>query len=229
MTDGLSISATGVQAAVARFDLLANNIANLTTPGFKTARLDQISLRSGGTAVTGPTIQFSQGPIELTEGGFALAIQGDGFLQLDTPDGPRFTRAGDFRVDASGNLVDPRGILVSPPVQIPSQAESVFVTRDGRVLAILADGSVAMVGQIQTFSIANPGGLLAGGNDLFAAPEPPALLGTSDLVFGALEASTVDLAGEGIDAFLNRALLRANVQALQVQDQTQGALIDILG
>lgn len=232
MTDGLRISATGIQAAVTRLDVVSNNLANLTTPGFKPSRVDQISLRGGGTAVSATRLNFSEGAIELNDEGFALAIRGQGFFQLDSPAGLRFTRSGSFHLDAAGNLVNALGLLLSPRVQVPTEAQSIVVTGDGRVLALFGDGTVSQVGQIQTFSFADPGALLAEEGNLFA-PGPasgvPELLPSDEVVFGALESSTTDLAGESLSSFLTRAAFEANVAALNVQEDTEGSLLDILG
>lgn len=230
MLEGISLS--GVQAGLARLDVAAHNIANLVTPGFKASRLDQVTVRGGGTAVGGRTTFFSQGPVELTEAGFALAIQGDGFFALETPEGPRFTRGGDFRVDAAGNLVTAQGLPVTPPIQVPSGAESILVTRDGRVLLLFGDGTVRQIGRMDLATFLNPGGLLQEGGTLFAptAASGPALPGAAGVIlFGALEGSNTDLAGETIEAALAQADVRANLAALRIQDETLGELLDILG
>lgn len=230
MLEGISL--TGIQAGLARFDVLADNIANVVTPGFKSSRLDQVTLRGGGTAIAGRQLLVSQGPLELSEEDFALAIQGEGFFQLDTPAGPRFTRAGDFRVDAAGNLVTAQGLPVTPPVRVPTEATSILVTPDGRVLALFADGSTAQVGQVDLASFSNPGGLLQEGGNLFAATPasgPPNPGAPGEILSGALEGSNTDLGIESLQAAFARADVRANLAALRVEDRTLGELIDILG
>lgn len=232
MTDALAISATGLQAAVTRLDVVANNIANATTTGFKPSRVDQVSLKGGGVSVAGVRIAFSSGPLRRTDAGFALALQGDGFLQLDSPEGLRFTRSGGFHLDAVGNLVSDQGLPLSPPVQVPDSVESILVTGDGRVLAIFGDGAISQVGQVQTVSFANPGGLLAEAGSLFAqgpASGPPELIPADQVLFGALEDSTTDLGVESLDAFLGAAAFRANAAVIKVEDRAEGALLDILG
>ena len=227
-----AVSLTGIQAGVARMDVVANTLTNLVTPGFKSARLDQITLQGGGTAVAGRTLDFSQGPVELDGGAFALAIQGDGFFQVDTPLGPRFTRDGGFRVDGSGTLVTADGLPVSPAVHVPPDAQSILVTRGGQVLVLFGDGTFQQVGQVGLSSFANPGGLAQEEGNLFAptpASGPPRPGSVAEILSGALEGSNSDLAGEGIDAFFARVAVLANLEAQRVQDETVGELIDVLG
>jgi len=227
-----AISLTGVQAGVARLDVVAHAIANLQTPGFKAPGTDQVTLSGGGTAVADSRINFSQGPASLSEEGFSLAIHGEGFFQIDTPRGFRFTRDGAFRLDASGNLVTADGFPVTPAVQIPSDAISFLVTRGGQVLALFGDGSFQQVGQVTLASFPNPGGLLQEGGNLFAptgASGPPRSGDPAEILFGALEASNADLAGQSIEAFFARAAVQADLVALVTQDEMLGELLDILG
>jgi len=227
-----AISLTGVQAGLARFDVAAHNVANLLTPGFKASRLDQVTLRGGGTALSGRTVDFSSGPLELTEEGFALAIQGGGFFQVESPRGARFTRDGAFRVDAAGNLVTSDGLPVTPSVRIPGEAVSILVTRDGQVLALFGDGTFQQVGQVGIADFSNPGGLLQEEGNLFAATAasgPPLPGAAGGILFGALEGSNAGLVAESIDAAFAQASVRANLSALQAEDEILGELLDILG
>lgn len=227
-----AISLTGVQAGLARFDIVAHNIANRLTPGFKASRLDPVTLRGGGTAVAGRTVDFSPGPLELSGEGVALSIQGDGFFQVVTPRGLRFTRDGGFRVDAAGNLVTSDGLPVTPAVQIPVEAVSILVTRNGQVLALFGNGTFQQVGQVGLAGFPNPGGLLQEEDNLFAATAasgPPLPGAPGEILFGALEGSNANLTEEGIDGAFARASVRANLFALRAEDEILGELLDILG
>ena len=229
MSDSLTVSA--VQAGFARLDVVANNVANLVTPGFKPTRTDQVALRAGGVQAGGRVL-FSQGPPQTAEEGFALAIQGDGFFQVETSRGARFTRGGDFQVDAFGTLVTGEGFPILPSIQIPAQAVSILVTRGGQVLALFNDGSFEQVGQVALSVFANPGGLIQEGRTLFApsaASGPPQPGSTADILFGSLEGSSTDLAGQSVDSVFLEAAVRANLAAHKVEEETTGALLDILG
>ncbi len=227
-----AISLTGVQAGVARLEVVANTPANLSRPGFASERLDQVALRGGGTSVAGRSFAFSRGPVELGGEGFVLEIRGDGFFQLDTPRGFRFTRDGGFRVDASGTLVTTDGLPVTPAVQVPSDARSILVTRSGQVLALFSDGTFRQVGQVGLSTFPNPGGLEQEGGNLFAATDasgPPQPGSAAEILSRAFEASPSGLPEDGLEAFFARAGARANMSALRTQDSLIGELLDILG
>jgi flagellar basal-body rod protein FlgG len=228
VTDGLTIAASGIQVAATRLDLVANNVANLTTPGFTPSAVDQVTLEGGGTAVGGIGLQGSPASLLLTP----VGLQGNAFFQVDTPQGPRFTPSGWFTIDAAGNLFSIGGLPLSPPINFPLDAESILVMRDGRVLAVFADGSSTQVGQIQTFSFPNPGGLAKQGENLLvptpaSGPAEPVPVG--QVVFQGGTPSGTDLARESVTANESGAAVQANVVALQVQDKTRGSLLDILG
>lgn len=231
MTDGLTISASGIQVAATRLDLVANNVANVTTPGFTPSAVDQVTLQGGGTAV-GSILQGSPDPVLLTPVGLAPGLEGNAFLQVTTPQGPRFTSSGWFHIDAAGNLFSIGGLPLSPPINFPLEAESIMVMRDGRVMAVFADGSSTQVGQVQTFSFPNPAALAKEGGNLLV-PTPASgkaeALPAGHVVFEAGTPSGTDLAREGVTANESGAALQANVVAFQVQDRTRGSLLDILG
>jgi flagellar basal-body rod protein FlgG len=222
--DGVSISVRGIQAAATSGDRVANDVANLTTPGFRPSG-------AGPGAPAGIRLPFVPAPVLLTPDGFSLEIRGNAFFRVSTPRGPRFTASGWFHIDAAGNLVTIGGLPLSPPINFPLDAESLLVMRDGRVMAVFADGSETQVGQLQTFSFPNPGGLLQEAGTLeapgpasgSAVPVPP-----SQVVFGGLRGSGVDPAKEGVNALQDRAALQANVVAVHLQDQVGGSLLDIL-
>ncbi len=115
-----STALSGIQAASSDLDIIGNNIANASTTGFKYARAEfadvySASLSSNGTAIgQGVTLQsaaqqFAQGSISFTDNALDLAISGDGFFQLDSNGTPAYTRAGSFKLDSAGNVVNNEG------------------------------------------------------------------------------------------------------------------------
>jgi flagellar basal-body rod protein FlgG len=228
VTDGLTIAASGIQVAATRLDLVANNVANLATPGFTPSAVDQVTLGGGGTAVGGIDLQGSPAPLLLTP----VGLHGSLFFQVITPEGPRFTPSGWFQIDSAGNLFSIGGLPLSPPINFPLDAESIMVLRDGRVIAVFADGSSTPVGQVQTFSFPNPGGLGKEGGNLFVptpSSGPAEPVPVSQVVFQGGAPSGTDVARESVTASQSGAAAQANVVALQVQDKTRGSLLDILG
>lgn len=230
-----SVSVSGINAGLRRQEVSANNLANLVTPGYKTQRVDQADVAPSGTQVAGIDTLFTAGPLEIDGGFFSLAVLGDGLFRVDTPQGDRFTRAGNFHIDAEGFVVDSEGHRLQPDLQVPSDAKSVVVDANGQVSAVNAQGEVDTIGQIELSRFANPGGLSReGGNLLAATAASGAAMGGlpnqgsfGSIAFGALEQSNVDLSSEMVGALISRALVRANVASIRTQDEMLGSILDL--
>ncbi len=188
----LSIAATGMLAQQTNVDVIANNIANMTTTGFKRRRpefqdllyqnLLEIGVASSdagtivpsgvqiGTGVKTASVYriTEQGNLISTGNSLDLAIQGKGFFIIGLPNGDSaYTRAGTFQLSAQGQIVTLDGFTVSPGVTIPAAARSISINASGGV-EVKLDGLVAPlnVGQIQLATFANEAGLEASGNNL---------------------------------------------------------------
>ncbi len=225
-----AVSLSGIHSGVFRLGTAAHRIANALTPGFRSSRADQVTLRGGGTTIAGRTLRFSSGPLS-PAAGFSLAIQGEGFFQIRTPQGPQLARSGQFHVDGAGDIVTSGGGLLEGAGPVPPGASSILVTGDGRVLAVLPDGSVDQIGSIPLFDVANPGGLLEEEGTLFSAGPasgPPLPGAAGSILFGALEGSNSDLAAELADAAFARASIESNIAVLRTQDEALGDLLDVL-
>lgn len=238
MSDTFGVPLSGLQSALVRQDVAANNIANAVTPGFQAQRADQVDIASGGARISATTTLRTPGGIDVTGGPFDLAVDGDGFFAVRAADGgTAFTRAGQFHIDAGGNLVTADGSAVLPGVQIPPGATGAQVTSGGQVNAVLADGTLQAAGQIQLARFPNPGGLTRrGGNLLTANPASgaadtgaPAQGGFGSIVSGALEGSNVDLVGEMVGLLESSALFKANLKVVKAKDETLGDLLDLKG
>jgi flagellar basal-body rod protein FlgF len=181
----------------ARMDILANNLANAGTGGFKA---DQLTFSEALDAATGaPVIGATQytdpapGPVKQTGGPFDVAIDGDGYFVVETPDGRRFTRDGAFRLGPDGTLVTRDGDPVQGSgggIAIDPQAPSVHVDRNGQVWA---DGTQVAQLEIVTFPAGAPP-TKAGGN-LFAGSGETAVENPR-VIPGALEGSNVSVIAE---------------------------------
>ncbi len=192
MIRALYSAATGMEAQQLNIDVIANNLANVGTAGFKKSRADfqdllYQTLKEPGGLATGTTqvptgIQVGlgvrpaaverihlQGDFDQTTNPLDIAIEGDGFFQVTLPDGnAAYTRAGAFKLDSTGSLVTSEGNPVNPQITIPQAAESVTIGSDGTVSVKLAGQTApSQVGQIQTARFANPAGLRAEGRNLF--------------------------------------------------------------
>ena len=186
MIRSLWISKTGLEAQQTQMDVISNNLANVSTNGFKKSRAvfedllyqtlrqpgaqssQQTQLPSGmqiGTGVKPVATEriFTQGNLQQTSNNTDIAINGSGFFQVLMPDGTtQYTRDGSFQVNSTGQLVTSSGYTVQPPITIPSTAQTVTVAADG-VVSVTLPNTVAQtqVGQIQLATFINPAGLSA--------------------------------------------------------------------
>lgn len=192
MTRALWISKTGLDAQQTKMDVIANNLANVSTNGFKRMRpvfedllyqtlrqpgaqsSEQTRLPSGlqmGTGVRPVATEniFMQGNLQQSGNPRDVAIQGEGFFQILLPDGTlAYTRDGAFQSDENGQLVTSSGFIVQPGITIPPDALSVTIARDGTVSA-LTPGTAApvQVGTLQLTRFINPAGLQRFGENLY--------------------------------------------------------------
>ena len=224
----LYTAATGMAAQQVKMDNIANNLANTGTTGFKKVRenfqdLYYQQLRApapstvqgtqNGTGVqVGHGVQlaslrrsFVQGNAEITGNATDLMIDGDGFFQIQLPDGTiGYTRDGAFRLDDEGNLVTIDGHLVLPGVTV-QQGAILTVGQDGLITSQLeGEETATQLGQLELATFTNPAGLAADGRNLFRATEAsgdpltgaPGDEGVGGIFQHALEASNVDVAEE---------------------------------
>jgi flagellar basal-body rod protein FlgG len=193
----LQVAATGMLAQQNNVEVISNNIANMSTTGFKRQRAEfqdliyqnmrRVGSQSSDTgsilpsgAQVGLGVKTAaiyrvgeQGSLQQTENRFDLAIRGNGYFQVQLPSGETaYTRDGTFGLSPQGQVVTAEGFLVMPGITIPAAAVDVTINAAGEVLAKL-DGQIAPqnVGQIQTAIFANDAGLEAvGDNMLLATP-----------------------------------------------------------
>lgn len=193
----LAIAATGMTAQQRNVEVIANNIANLSTTGFKRARAEFSDLmyqslrRQGATSSENGTIVpagveiglgvkpvavtrvLSQGALQMTGNPLDLALEGRGYIQVTLPDGTAaYTRAGNLQKSPDGTIVTADGYEVAPGIVIPENAREVTITREGEVLAYLDSETEAQnLGRIQIAAFVNDAGLEALGDSLFRATE----------------------------------------------------------
>ena len=192
MLRSLFTAASGMSAQQLNVDVIANNISNVNSTGFKRSRVDFQDVlyqteRVPGTATSSTTqvptgIQvglgtrpgavfriFSQGTFQQTGNPLDLVIEGDGFFQVLKPDGEiAFTRDGALKLDFNGRVVNSDGIPLEPDITIPQEAQSISVGMDGTVSVTLPQQPQPQeVGQLQLVRFLNPAGLQAEGRNLF--------------------------------------------------------------
>ena len=192
MIRSLWIARTGLDAQQTQLDVISNNLANVSTNGFKRARavfedLLYQTLRQPGAQSTQQTqissgLQIgtgaqpvaterihTQGNLQQTGNALDLAVQGRGYFQIQLPDGTNaYTRDGSFQLDNQGQIVTASGYLLNPAVVIPADATSITIGKDGTVSVLQAgQATPTQVGNIQLSTFVNPGGLQSAGENLF--------------------------------------------------------------
>jgi flagellar basal-body rod protein FlgG len=251
-TSALQVARTGLEAQDARMRVIANNLANVGTTGFKKDRANFATLAyqdarvagqrsSGETAYatglnlgTGVAIQstsqiVTQGALNTTGNGLDLALDGDGYFQVEMPGGKiGYTRAGNFTRSAEGQLVTQQGYIVQPAITVPEGAGSITISPDGVVSAMVAgDAEPAELGQLQVATFANPAGLQAIGDNFLAetaASGAPQLgaggeNGRGHIRQGMLEASNVNIVEELVDMIECQRAYEINSKMVSAVDE----------
>jgi flagellar basal-body rod protein FlgG len=192
MMKAFSTAATGMDAQQMMVDVIANNLANVNTTGFKRSQIsfqDLLYLKlaqagaeiaSGVNTPTGleigsgvraasTTKTFAEGDLDNTGRPLDVAITGDGFLQVTMPNGEkRYTRDGALQTNATGQLVTVNGYSIEPAITIPSNAVQVDIGKDGTVSITDDAGTQSSVGNLQLARFQNPAGLTNEGDNLYA-------------------------------------------------------------
>ena len=190
----LSIAATGMLAQQTNVEVIANNLANMNTTGFKEQRaefedllyqnVEQQGTQSSDTGTIVPSgIQLGagvrtaavyrinrQGDLQTTSNPYDVAINGPGYFRIQMPDGTdAYTRAGNFALSPEGQLVNQQGYVVQPGIAIPATATAVSINAQGQVQATLPGQTAPQtVGQLELTRFPNDAGLKAEGNNLFS-------------------------------------------------------------
>jgi flagellar basal-body rod protein FlgF len=252
MISGLYMSASGVITNSHRQDVIANNLANIETNGFKRAlslvqQRPPESIESGRTDLSNPMLDrmgggmflsptrldLSQGGIEQSDSSLHMAIFGKGYFAVKDGDETRLTRNGNFMLDRAGNLIQADGSgrpvlnTEKQPIRLnPTRLAQTSIDKDG---LITVGGDFA--GQIGLFDVADPKSLVPIGGTLLATPPGATLQPATDgrIQSGYLESSNVDPASEMAQLLDAQRQLEANANMIRFQDQTLGKLVNEVG
>jgi flagellar basal-body rod protein FlgG len=251
MNLSLYSAATGMEAQQLNLNTIANNLANVNTPGFKRSKIEfqdllyQKPTRASGTDSGGGNIVptgaevgngtrvaatskvFTQGQLTATGGNLDLAIQGDGFFEVQRPDGTiGFTRDGSFKLNAQGQVVTVDGLPVLSGFQpIPPGASSVNIAENGQVTVQTASGSQSF--RLTLARFANPSGLQSIGGNLYSetaasgTPETgqPGENGFGSTVQGYTESSNVNIVEEMVNLITAQRAYEINSKSIQTSDE----------
>ncbi len=252
MIRSLWIAKTGMEGQQAKLDAISNNLANVGTNGYKrggvlfedlmyqtlrpagAAVAEQAQLPTGlqvglGVKVAASVRNFSQGSMQQTGNPLDVAIKGNGFFQVQMPDGTTaYTRDGAFQVDATGAMVTSSGYTLLPGITVPAGATSVNVAEDGTVTAYIGGQTAPQtLGQLQLASFINPAGLESKGGNLYgetvASGGPnagaPGAAGLGTLQRGFVEGSNVNVVEELVSMIATQRAYELNSKAIQTSDQ----------
>lgn len=228
MIRALWTASTGMEAQQLNIDVIAHNLANVNTTGFKKSRADYQDLlyqeiKSAGASSSPSTMVptgieigqgvrmvstekiFNQGNFKQTENPLDIAIEGQGFFQVTKPDGlVAYTRTGEFKVDSEGRLVTADGYTVEPQITIPQDALAVTISPDG-IISVTQPGNPTptQVGNLELARFVNPSGLQPVGRNLYV---PTAASG---------EAATATPGSEGLGTLAQGFLEMSNVSVVE--------------
>lgn len=261
MNSSLRTSASGMAAQQRMIDVIANNLANVNTTGFKRSRVSfedvlyetlqgarLVNYQSAetvgpvqvgkGVRVQAITRLHAQGAPENTARPMDFAIEGDGFFQVQRPDGSTaYTRDGSFTLSDQGVLVTSDGYTVLPGVTVPEDATEVTVSPNGTV-SVLSSGQTSHteIGRLEIARFLNANGLEAVGENAYietpASGEPitgfPQDEGFGRLLQGALESSNVEIVQEMTDMIAAQRAYEINAKAIRTAEDMMQATHDII-
>lgn len=235
MLKGIYRSASGMMPQLKKQEVIANNIANIGTSGFKrdrlfTKELTSVELKKSTTPTRRQTdwqvplvdktaVDFLQGTFDKTDNPLDLAIEGDGFFRLEGPDGtPALTRSGTFQIDSSGFLTYAGGYRVigdGGPIQVGNGTLNVSQTGEVEVNGVATTRLVPV-------TVPDATKLQRLGGALFGVPQgvETAPLTQPTIRQGYLETANIDMVNEMVDMMVAYRAYEANAKALQVQDSS---------
>ncbi len=257
MIKALFTAATGMKAQQTRIDVIANNLANVNTTGFKKSQVNfedllystirdpneqtkeglrpaGLQIGSGSRLVSTSKV-FTPGVLEETGQPLDLVITGPGFFQLQSISGETiYTRDGNFGIDRDGNVVNSQGLRLIPNLTVPQNA-TVAVGQDGFVSAIVGQVS-SQIGQIQLVNFANPAGLSSEGGNVLkqsgASGPPiqgnPGAAGFGTIVGGFLEKSNVEVVNELVGLITSQRAYETSSKAISAADEMLTTVNQIL-
>lgn len=249
MIESLYIGATGMHAQQTNLDVIANNLANVNTSGFKKniinfedlmyktlattngiqGLIGQSQYIGVGSAVASTGKVFSQGEIKTTSNLFDVAIQGNGFFELQLPDNSLvYSRNGAFQLNSDGYLTNTDGYLLSSNIQIPRDSTDVTIQPDGKVFATVAgETNPIEIGTIELANFINPAALTPLGDNLYVPNidtgqvfySDPSQDGLGSLAQSFIEGSNVELVTELLNLILAQRAYEINSKVVQASDE----------
>ena len=251
MIKAMRTAATGMASQQLNVDNIANNLANVNTTGFKKSKIEfqdvlyqnlrrpgvassvenrvPVGLQIGyGSRPSATVRQFTTGDLQQTGNPFDVAIEGDGFYQIQRPDGTTaYTRDGTFKLSADGRVVNSDGYFMLPEVTVPEDTVSVAIGKDGTIEVLqFGQDEPTEIGQFELARFVNPAGLMAIGRNLMvetsASGDPitdvPGQSGIGEVSQGYVEMSNVSVVDEMVNMIVAQRAYEMNSKAIQTAD-----------
>lgn len=254
MLESMNIAATGMHAQQMTIDVVANNLANANTMGFKKSRVEfedlvyrntnilsnnRLETDLAGSIGTGTSLLnlgkvFENGDLKKTERSLDLALQGDGFFEVLMNDGSyAYTRAGSLKISSDGYLTNLDGFSLSSLIQVPEDANELIINGKGEVFAELSnEDQPVKIGDIEISNFVNPIDLKPIGDNLYVPTNDSGSaqygtageLGFAKIEQGYLEASNVSLIEELTNLMLAQRAYEMNSKVIQASDELLGII-----
>lgn len=249
MMRSLWSAATGMTAQQLNIDVISNNLANVNTTGFKKSRAEfedlmYQTMKIAGSATQGDNnipvgIQvgmgvrplavhkfFSQGDFQNSGNPLDVAIEGDGFFQVQVGDQLMFTRAGAFKLNADGTIVTANGYVLQPEFAVPQETRSISISENGYLAALDSNANEIASTNIPLYTFINPAGLDARGRNLYmptdasgeAVEGVPGEGNVGTLAQGFLEMSNVEVVDEMVNMIVGQRAYEMNSKSIQTSD-----------
>ena len=253
MIRAMGTAASGMKAQQMNIDTIANNLANVNTTGYKKShaefqdllyekvmpggqidaegRANPTRVEVGhGVKLVATNKNFNQGTVVSTGNPLDIMIEGDGFFQLQMPDGTtKYTRDGSFKLDADLSVVTSAGYRLEPAISVPEDAVEISVSREGIVSVMVAgdDANVQEIGQLELARFPNAAGLSARGGNIFAESPGsgtpilanPGLDGMGETSSGFLEMSNVETVDELVNMISAQRAYELNSKTITMSDE----------
>jgi len=232
LIQGFQFSKDGLENKSRAIEVIANNLANVSSVGFKRSDMFSQSLRDAQTnsraePIPKESIDFAQGSIQLTGNPMDLAIEGDGFFSIDTKEGIRYTRQGNFKLDSEAFLTTPDGdYVLGNGGRIRVEGEIRF-SDDGKVFLNGEESN-----QLDIVSISDKSKLYRAGSGLFGVSDERVVLEMPEAIkirAGSLEASNVNAIEEMVKLIETYRQFEADQRALKAQDESLSKAVNDVG
>lgn len=253
MMRSLWTAATGMIAQQLNIDVISNNLANVNTIGFKKNRAEFEDLMYQNMKVAGALTQdgrriptgmevgmgvrpttvhkfFSQGDYQNTGNPLDLAIEGDGFFQVEVNGELAYTRAGAFKLNDEGTVVTANGYVLQPEFAVPPETTNIVVSENGHMAALDRNGEELAAVDIPVYTFTNPAGLQSAGRNLYYQSEAsgeavegvPGTDNVGTMTQGFLEMSNVEIVDEMVNMIVGQRAYEANSKAITTSDSMLG-------